>query len=57
MWWHAPLGRLGVTVFTPATDWEAEHVQMAVVHLFAAEIPQRATLARIMAAMRPFREA
>jgi hypothetical protein len=30
---------------------------MAVVHLFAAEIPQRATLTRVMATMGPLREA
>ena len=35
-------GRCAVTVWAPvATDREAEHVQVAVVQLFADEIPHR----------------
>ena len=41
-----------ITLLAPiATDREAAHVQVAVVQLFASEVPQRTTLARIMAAM------
>ena len=47
----------GITLLAPiATDREAAHVQVAVVQLFASEVPQRATLARIMAAMGLSRE-
>ena len=47
---HA-FGRRGVAFIAPARDRKAEHVQVAVVHMFAAKIFQWATLARIMAAM------
>ena len=47
----------GITLLAPiATDREAAHVQVAVVQSFASEVPQRATLARIMAAMGLSRE-
>jgi hypothetical protein len=46
-----------ITLLAPiATDREAAHVQVAVVQLFASEVPQRTTLARIMAAMGLSRE-
>jgi hypothetical protein len=52
-----PSGRCGVTVFASTTDRQAEHVQVAVVSLVAAEILERATLARIMATMGRVHEA
>ena len=53
---HA-FGRRGVAFIAPATDRKAEHVQVAVVHMFAAKIFQGATLARVMAAMCPLHDA
>ena len=49
--------RCRVTFFAPTTDRKAEHVQVAVVHMFAAKIFQGATLARIMASMCPLHDA